>query len=147
MRNTPLTNRRATGFTLVELIAAIVLLAVAVPPMLWATSQAQHQYVDPVLSSRARWLATEKLEDIIADRYSTTRGYDHLVSSNYPDELPGSIPGFAAYERQVTLIETQADLTTPGTGYMTVTVHLSWTGSTGKARETSVSTVLTEYTP
>jgi prepilin-type N-terminal cleavage/methylation domain-containing protein len=140
-------RKRSTGFTLVELVAAIVLLAVAVPPMLWATRQSQHQYVDPVLSSRARWLATEKLEDIIADRYSSTRGFGYLISSNYPDELVGTISGYAGYARQVTLAQTTADLITPGTGYMTVTVRVSWTGAEGKPRETSVSTVLTEFTP
>ncbi len=137
----------SAGFTLIELVAAIVLLAVAVPPMIWATQQSRHQSVDPVLTSRARWIATEKLEDIIADRYSSTRGYDYLISSNYPDEPAGTITDYEGFARQVSLLETTADLVTPGNGYMTVTVHLSWMGSAGQPRQTSVSTVLTEFGP
>lgn len=142
-----MTSARSNGFTLVELIAAIVLLAVAVPPMIWATRQSQHQAVDPVLTSRARWIATEKLEDIIADRYSSTRGYGYLISSNYPDEPVGSIADYNGVARQVSFLETTADLVTPGVGYMTVTVHLSWMGSAGQPRQMSVSTVLTEFGP
>lgn len=142
-----MTHARSTGFTLVELIAAIVLLAIAVPPMIWATRQSQHQSVDPVLASRARWIATEKIEDIIADRYSSTRGYGYLTSSNYLDEPAGSITDYGGFARRVSLLETTADLVTPGSGYMTVTVHLSWTGAAGQPRQMSLSTVLTEFGP
>ncbi|MHC4274668.1 MAG: type IV pilus modification PilV family protein, partial [Planctomycetota bacterium] len=57
-------NARRRGFTLIETVAAIVILAVAVPPMLWAVAQAQHKRANPMLASKARWLAMEKLEDI-----------------------------------------------------------------------------------
>ena len=140
-------DRRSAGFTLVELVAAIVLLAVAVPPMIWAMRQAEHDFVDPILTSRARWIATEKLEDVIADRHSQTRGYDFLVPANYPFEAVGSIPGFPGYSRDVSFSETTADLSTPGDGYMTVTVTVTWTGAAGQSRQTSLSTVQKEYTP
>ncbi|MHC5023414.1 MAG: type IV pilus modification PilV family protein [Planctomycetota bacterium] len=134
---------RHHGFTLIETIAAIVILAVALPPMLYAVREAHLQRVAPVQASTARWLAVEKLEDIIADRHSTTRGYDYLIPANYTSETP--VSGFGAYERSVTLTETLADLTTAGDGYMKVTVIVSWTDATGAARSLSISTVLTEY--
>ena len=65
-------SARRRGFTLIETIAAIVILAIALPPMLFAIRDAHVQRVNPVLVSQARWLATEKLEDILADRHSAS---------------------------------------------------------------------------
>jgi prepilin-type N-terminal cleavage/methylation domain-containing protein len=143
----PESGRRCTGFTLVELIAAIVVISIAIPPMLIALRSAHTNRVDPVLASRARWLATEKLEDIIADRHSTTRGYAYLDETNYPDEDAGDIPAFPGFARRVSLTETAADLVTPGTGYMTAIVTVEWTDARAQNRQATISTVLTEYTP
>ena len=136
---------RRRSFTLIETIAAVALLVIAVPPMLWAISDAHVQRVNPVLASRARWLTTEKIEDIIADRHSSTRGYDYLIAGNYPAEP--SVTGFTNFSRSVTLTETEADLSTPGSGYMIITVDVSWTDATSTARTLSVSSVVTEYSP
>ena len=136
---------RRRSFTLIETIAAVVLLVIAMPPMLWAISDAHVQRVNPVLASRARWLATEKLEDIIADRHSSSRGYDYLIAGNYAAEP--SVTGFTNFSRSVSLTETEADLSTPGSGYMIITVEVSWTDATFTARTLSVSSVVTEYSP
>ena len=138
-------NTRRGGFTLIETIAAIVILAIALPPMLFAIRDAHVQRVNPMLASQARWLATEKLEDILADRHSETRGYDFLTAGNYPAEP--SVSGFPAFARSVSLTETGPDLVTPGQGYMTVTVQVSWVDATSTARTLSIATVITEYTP
>ena len=139
---------RRTGFTLIETVAAIVILAVAVPPMLWAVTEAQRQRINPMLASRARWLAVEKLEDIVADRHSTTRGYSYLVTGNYAAENP--VPGYTGFIRSVTFLETKADLVTTSPaplGYMTVTVIVGWNDADLAARTLDISTVLTDYTP
>ncbi len=136
---------RRSGFTLIETIAAIVILAVAVPPMLWSIRDAHSQRVSPMLASKARWLAAEKLEDLIADRHSTTRGYDYLIAANYPAEP--SVSGYPPFSRSVSFAETLADLSTPGDGYMTVTVDVDWTDASATARTLTISTVVTEYSP
>ncbi len=133
------------GFTLIETIAAVVVIAVAVPPMLWSMRDAQIQRVNPILASRARWLATEKLEDVIADRHSSTRGYDYLIAANYASESP--VPGFANFDRTVTLAETAADLASAGTGYMTITIEVSWDDAVGDPQSLSVASVVTEFSP
>lgn len=121
----------------------MVILAVALPSMMFAIRQAATDRVLPTQLSRARWLATEKLEDVIADRHSTTRGYTYLVTGNYPAESPiGTDPDFS---RIVTFNETEADLSTSGSGYMIVTVTVSWTDINGNARSFAVDTVLTNY--
>ena len=139
MRQQP---RRA--FTLIESIAAIVILALAIPPMLWAIRDAHVQRANPALLSQARWLATEKLEDVIADRHSDSRGYDYVIEGNYADEP--AVTDFAAFSRSVSITETGADLATPGSGYKTITVQVSWMDATATARTFEVSTVVTEYT-
>ena len=133
------------GFSLIETIAAIVILSVALPPMLWTVREAHIQRVSPVLLSTARWLAVEKLEDVIADRHSTTRGYVYLIAGNYPAENP--VAGYAGFTRTVSFNETLADLVTAGAGYMNVTVQVGYTDGQGTAQTLSISTVLTEYTP
>lgn len=133
------------GFTLPETIAAVVILSIAVPTMLWSIREAHVQRVNPVLASRARWLAVEKLEDIIADRHSATRGYNYLIPGNYPAQP--AVTGFTNFSRSVTLNETLADLATAGDGYMNVTVDVTWQDGQAESRTLSISTVLTEYTP
>ncbi len=135
---------KRSGFTLIETIAAVVLLSVAIPPMIWAVRDAHIQRINPMLVSKARWIATEKLENIIADRHSENRGYDYLTGGNYPAE--STISGYPGFSRSVSLSETDADLQTAGDGYMTVTVSVSWTDATGTPQTLAVSTVLTEYT-
>lgn len=139
--------RSRAGFTIMETVAAIVMLSIAVPPMVNALNEGHTQRVNPVLASTARWLAVEKLEDVIADRHSTTRGWSHLVPGNYGAESP--VTGFTGFDRTVTLTEYQADLTTADVtgGYMVVDVAVSWTDATATARTLTISTVITEYTP
>lgn len=131
------------GFTLIETIAALVVMAITIPPIVMVITRAAHDRVTPVMFSRARWLAVEKLEDVIADRHSTSRGYGYLVSGNYPAENPvSSDPGFS---RTVAFNETGPDLQSVGTGYMTVTVTVSWTDPDNNARSLDISTVVTDY--
>ena len=136
-------NKRA--FSLIETIVAIVIMSIAVPAMLWTVREAHINRVNPTLASTARWLAIEKLEDVIADRHSTTRGYTYLIPANYSAENP--VAGFAGFSRSVSLNETIADLVTAGAGYMNVTVQLSWTDGEAQVQTLAISTVLTDYTP
>lgn len=137
------------GFTLLETITAIIILSIAVPPMLFAVRESHRQRVNPLFTSKACWLLTEKLEDIIADRQSTSgnRGYNYLVSSNYPAEAKGTISGYPQFSRSVSFTETKADLATAGGGYMKVTVTVGWTDGNGNARTLSIVTVVTDYDP
>src|SRR5690349_1011922 len=136
-------HHRRRAFTLIEAIISIVVLSISVPPMFWAIRQAHINRVNPEMISRARWLATEKIESIIADRHSTTRGYGYLVAANYPSEA--SITGFPGFTRSVAFNETTVNLSTAGSGYMSVTVTVGWTDATVTARSLSLTTVVTDY--
>lgn len=140
-----MTPRRARhgGFTLIESIMAVVVISVMVPPTLVLIRDAQVRRASPILASRARWLATEKLEDIIADRHSTTRGWTYIGNASYPSESP--VNGFANFSRTVTVTETGADLATSGTGYKRVTVTITWIDPRRGAASLNLATVLTDY--
>ena len=141
----PATARQ--GFTLIETVAAIVILTIAVPPMMWTVREAHIGRVETIMLSRARWLAVEKIEDVIADRHSTTIGYASLSGGT---ETP--VSGFAQFNRTTTVSEhgpwdNVGETWSAGTGYKTVTVDVTWTDLGGTSRTLSVSTVVTDYTP
>ena len=139
------TPRHRNGFTLTEAIVAIVILSIAVPSMLWGVRQAHNHRSNRVLASRAHWLAVEKLEDIMADRHSNTRGFSYLAAANYPAESP--IAGYPGFARTVTFNQTGANLSSPGTGYMRATVTVTYTDTSGASQSLPLSTELTNYTP
>lgn len=136
-------RRHHRGFTLIEAIACIVMLAILIPPTLWSIREGHKQRINPALAARARWLATEKVEDVIADRHSATRGYGYLASSNYPSEA--SIAGYPGFSRSVAFAETGVDLVSAGTGFKRVDVTVSWTDAGGVARSLVIATVVADY--
>lgn len=133
--------RRA--FTLIEAIAAMVILSVALPPMLWAVRDASLRRVGPVQVSRARFLATERLEEVIADRHSPSRGYAWVATARYAAEA--EVDGFPGFARSTRVMETGAGLSGAGTGYKTAIVTVTWTDAGGVERSLEVSTVVTDY--
>ncbi|MBY0263724.1 MAG: type II secretion system GspH family protein [Phycisphaerales bacterium] len=147
MNRSSSTRRRfRPGFTLVEAVCAIVIISIALPGMFWAMRDAQTKRADPVLANRARLLAQERLEDIIADRHSSTRGYAYVVSGNYASEA--AVTGFSNMARSVAITESGANLVGgSGTGYKTVAVTVTFRDGRNTLRTLTLSTVLTDYTP
>ncbi len=142
-------SARPRGFTLIETVAAVVILAVAIPPMLWAVSEAHMQRANPLLASRARWLVIEKFEDVVADRHGLGF-YDAALDPGVTNEIP--IAGFPAYNRTVTISLEHGAWDNagqvwliPAGGYKTITVAVDWTDAGGDARTLSISTVVTDY--
>ncbi len=133
------------AFTLIELLIAVVVLAVATPPLVLALSDASVRRASRTLDERARWLAAERLEEIIADRHSAARGYSYVTSGNYPAQ--SSISGFPGFSRSVSVTTTGANFAVGGTGYKTVTVTVNWTDPSGGAKSFALSSVVTDYTP
>lgn len=133
------------GFTLIEAIVAIVILSIAVPAMFWAIRDAATRRANPVQIERARWLAQERLEDVIADRHSPARGWTYVVGGNYAAE--SSVAGFSAFSRSTSIVETGVALSGGGTGYKVVSVTVGYAAAGGASRSVTLRAVLTEYTP
>jgi prepilin-type N-terminal cleavage/methylation domain-containing protein len=89
------------GFTFIEVILAIVLLAIAIPGILSAVSFMEQGQVNAVGTTTAANLAQEKMEEIMGDRINPARGFPYIVAGNYPAENP--VAGFANYNRSVTI--------------------------------------------
>jgi type II secretory pathway pseudopilin PulG len=133
---------RRRAFTLIEAITAILILGISMPAMLMALTNAHRSRVTPIRASQARWLAMEKLEDVIADRASPTRGWEYIIASNFASEA--TVPGVAGYARAVSITETGSDLVTPGEGYKTIEVTVSWVHEESTSLSVTLATVLTE---
>jgi hypothetical protein len=135
-------SRLARGLTLVEAIALVAVLGLATPSMMSAMATAHENRVGPIMSSRARFLAAERLEQVLADRFTPTRGYSYVLAANYPAEA--TITGISGFARSTTVTETGASLSGAGTGYKTVSVTVSWQTRRG-TQSLVLSTVITDF--
>lgn len=136
---------RARAFTLVELLAALVLLSVAMPPLMISLRDATVRQAAVNQRTVARWLAHARIEEVIADRHSTAsgRGYANVLTATYPAESP--VAGFAGFARSVSVVERNQTLTAAGTGYKVVTVTVTWTDVRSGSASLALQTVVTDY--
>lgn len=133
------------GFTLIEAIVAVLVVSIAAPATLLVIRDAMVRRTAPIMASRARWLAAERIEDVIADRHSATRGWAYVTQANYASEA--TVAGFDGFSRTTSVVERAADLASVGTGYKVVTVTVSWSDAISGPRSIELSTVLTSLTP
>lgn len=92
-------SKNSKGFTLVEVVVVIVVLAIAIPALVQLSAFILEKGDKSAVVSRAALLAQEKIEEILADKRDTTKGYDWIIASgSYPTEtLPNG------YTRRVTV--------------------------------------------
>ena len=128
--------RNQRGFTLIEIIITIVLLAVLTSGLMAMFTTFSKSNGDPSVMTQATELAQEKMEQIIADKNNPARGFNYVTNGNYPAEPPfNPALGFNGFSRSVNVIfvNTGALDTTvsPGpTNYKKITVTVnSNTGS------------------
>ena len=129
MSNRP-TFRR--GATVIELAMCIVVLSIALPPLIKSYAESSTQQINPGNEATAAFLADERMEQIVARRYQGTDGYSAVTTSNFPSESAGSISGFAAFARSVTVSYVTSSLSSSGSdvGYKKVRVTVTWDSGT-----------------
>ncbi len=73
------------GFTLIEVVIAVIVLAIAVPPTLNLMDSAAAGRVDAINTTRATFMATSVMEMIVADMSSTepTLGFEALADADH----------------------------------------------------------------
>ncbi len=120
------TSRHAT--TIIEVVAAIVILSIALPPLMTAFVESANQSIAPMNAGVASLLAIERMEQIVARRYASTAGYGAVTAANFPAESP--VSGFSGFDRTVAISEVDANLNAVGSpaGYRKVAVTVSWNG-------------------
>jgi hypothetical protein len=119
------TSRRPAT-TIIEVVMAIVILSIALPPLIGSFVDASNQSILPANSALASFLATERMEEIIARRYRANDGYAAITTTNYPNETP--VSGFPRFNRSVSVTFTDSGLNTVGSdqGYKKVRVTVTW---------------------
>jgi len=120
--------------TIIEVVMAIVILSIALPPLISSFVDASKQSILPANSAIASFLVTERMEEIIARRYRATDGYAAVSTANYPNETP--VTGFPRFNRSVSVTFTDAALNTVGSdqGYKNVRVTVTWNSGANEIR-------------
>lgn len=117
---------RRRSVTIIEIVMAIVILSVAIPPLMNAFAESAVQTVHPSMAAVAGFLATDRMEEIVARRYRATDGYSAVTTGNFAGEAP--VSGFARFNRSVAISYVDAALQPVGSdqGYKLVRVTVSW---------------------
>ncbi len=143
---------QCSGFTLIEAVVAMVVLAIAVPMGLAMMRDAAIVRVSSTQTSKAFWLANAVVEQVQADLDSSTTGlgFDAMSDANsYLNDAPDALRtrlasvvtdaeayGFSWSVVAGALVDANG-LTTGNTDediYRVVTVTVSWTNPMGQAQ-------------
>jgi hypothetical protein len=133
-----LTRRRRKATSIIEIVMAIIILAVSVPPLMSAFTQSAHNTIHPTNATIASFLATERMEEIVARRYRATDGYANVTTANFPNEA--SVTNFTRFARSVTVSYVNSALASVGSdqGYKLVRVTVTWNSGTKSVVEERV---------
>jgi len=121
--------RSTKGFTLIEILIAVTLLAIGLLGMAGLTVGVMKGNSVSSQLTAATALAQDKMEDIKRMKYGD------VTPANLLPEDYNSISGYANYKR-----DTDIDVDTPSVGMKTVTVTVSWDSD---ASSIAVETILT----
>jgi len=153
---------RRRAFTLVESLAVVIVLSIAVPPAVSMMVDAARTQADSVKMTRATWFATSILENIIADVNSddVNLGFSALDDSNaylttattgLNNRLSAVIAhynGFGlTHSVQIGALSesTGAVSGTPSENvFRTITVGVTWTNMNGVSRTLNIGAVVTD---
>lgn len=161
-RPTPTHDRR--GYTLIELVAVIVVLAIAVPSTMGMLTGASMARINAVRHERASWAASAIIEQVYADTASAAdgMGFELLADDTYATDDPGGVldrlapvlepllnDGYASSLR----IGPLADASGTVTGvldqdiYRTVTAAVTYLDAQGIQRTVVIPMLMTGQTP
>ena len=123
--------RNRKGFSLIEVIVALVVLAVAI----LGTQAMTATMIGTVTSSNVQAAAAQLVEDRI-DRIRTDPAYDSLSTKYAATET--ALPGWPTLQRVTQLTRTRDSTVLGIKDYFTVTVTVSGTGLVSPVRRTIV---------
>lgn len=114
-------NRRAAGVTLVELVVAIVIVAVALAGMVAVFARGDRASVDPVVSQQMAMIAESMMEEILLKPYGNAAAaagptvprtaytqvwdYKQYQSTGVFDIEGNAVPGLAQYKVYVEVVD------------------------------------------
>ena len=110
-----MTQRRS--LSLIEVVLAIVILGLAVPPLLLSISAGVQQQQSALVEQNLVQLASERLWGVHTDHADPTHGYAAITAAAYPNETAPR--GLAGYTRRTEIREvspTNYATSQPGSG-------------------------------
>ncbi|MFQ5603782.1 MAG: prepilin-type N-terminal cleavage/methylation domain-containing protein [bacterium] len=127
--------KNSRGFTLIEVVLIIVVLAIAIPSLMRLLSSVLDNSQRSVIISKAVIYAQEKMDEIIADKQNPLRGFNWVVTpGTYQSDIPSN-----DYTRSV-VIDTTGKIQN-GVRYALVQVSVS----NSEISDITLTTWLTEY--
>jgi len=139
-----MTFRDQSGFTVVEVLAAVAILGVGLVALVLAMGWGVTDVDAARRSTTALFLAEQRMEQIKAFALSTAgnKGFANVTVGNFPAEAYGSIAGYVDYRRSVAITDTPGGAA--NTKQVEVFVFYRPATSSGLGAETSavVSTLL-----
>lgn len=134
------------GFTLIEVILVIVIMAIAIPSLIMGVSLMTQRQVNALGTTTAADLAQEELEKIIAKKRSTcgTCGYANIAVGT---GTFSAVSGFPNYEKKTDVEYMDSILSPSGTdlGYKKVTVTVRAVGVGPSVPNAVLVTLVTNY--
>ena len=137
---------KVRGFTLIEVILVMVLLAIAIPGLMMAVSFMTRFQVTATGTTLAMDLAQEELETVIARKRSTcgTCGYVNIPVG------PGAfaaVPGFAEYQKRTAVEYVDSAMNPSGIdlGYKKLTVTVRAVSLAPPVPDAVLVSVMTNY--
>jgi len=133
------------GFTLVELLVVMVVLAFGLITLLMMLKSASANNADAHFLTVAQKLAEGRLEQVISDR--RTQSFAYITNANYAAEDP--VSGFAGYRRTVNIYYVNLGnldaVSGSSTNYKRVDVAVEHTATVSDFPPVEVSTVVTSH--
>jgi prepilin-type N-terminal cleavage/methylation domain-containing protein len=130
------------GLSLIEVVLAIIILGLAVPPLLFSISAGAKQQQSTMIEQNLVQLASERLWAISAQHADPTRGYAAITAATYPNETaPRAMTG---YTRRTEIREVSpSDYTTsqPASGIKRFRVTVTGPGKQSLTVESFVTNV------
>jgi type II secretory pathway pseudopilin PulG len=103
------------ALSLIEVVLAIVVLGLAIPPLVIQIGTGVRQQEAALVQQNLTQLAAERVWEIAADHADPARGYAYIEQKVYPDETDPA--GLKGYQRRTTIREVSpADFLTPQAG-------------------------------
>ncbi|MBI3812385.1 MAG: type II secretion system protein [Nitrospirae bacterium] len=140
------------GFTLIEVILVIVIMAIAIPGLISAVSFITAQQVNMVGTTTAADLAQEEMENIIAKKQSScgTCGYANTPPTSCATPLVGTfaaVSGFPNYQKKTDAVCVDSSLASVLTdqGYKEITVTVQAVGVGPSVPNAVLVTLVTNY--
>ena len=107
--------RHARALSLIEVVFAIVILGLAIPPLLVQVSAGVQAQETALIQQNLSQLAAERMNEIFADHANPTRGFAYIQGGVYPNETAPR--GLTGYGRQTEIREVSAvNYVTPQAG-------------------------------